>query len=93
MNYAADVALVFVAQYGTVLLLGLQSLNVNQRRYVAAAITSLLLGVAGFFTTSVIGAAKGMTLSALWWSFVLAGPCGIVTAIWAHPALIRLIRR
>lgn len=84
-----DSILVFVLQYVYVLLLGLQSLNVHQRRYVGAAITSLLLGIGGFYVTSVVGSSRGMTLSSVWWGFVLAGPAGITTAIAIHPWLVR----
>lgn len=89
----SDVAIVFIAQYLMVLLLGLQSLNVRDRHYVGAAVTSFLLGVCGFFITSTVGSAKGMVLTTLWWGFVLAGPCGIVTAMLIHPWLVRLFGR
>ena len=93
MTHHLEVALVFVAQYIFVLLLGLQSLNVRDRHYFGAAVTSFLLGVGGFFLTSTIGSAKGMALTPLWWSFVLAGPCGIVTAIAVHPHLVKFFGR
>ncbi len=86
-------AAVFVAQYLMVLLLGLQSLNVRDHHYVLAGITSFLLGVCGFYVTSVVGAAKGQALTILWWSFVVAGPCGIVTAMAIHPTLVGIWRR
>lgn len=85
-----EAALVFAVQYVYILLLGLQSLNVNQGRYIAAAATSALLGVGGFYITSVIGAAKNMELSMLWWCFVAAGPAGIVTAMRIHPLLVKI---
>jgi hypothetical protein len=84
-----EAAVVFVAQYLMVLLLGLQSLNVRDRHYVLAGITSFMLGVCGFYVTSIVGAAKGQVLTILWWSFVIAGPCGIITAMAVHPALVR----
>jgi len=86
----SDVITVFVAQYFMVLLLGIQSLNVRDGHYALAAITSTLLGVCGFYITSIIGDAKGQVLSILWWSFVIAGPCGIVTAMAIHPKLLSL---
>lgn len=85
----SEAVLVFFAQYAYVLLLGLQSLNVHQRRYVGAAVTSMLLGVGGFFVTSIVGSSKGMTFSSVWWGFVFAGPAGITTAIAIHPWLVR----
>lgn len=88
-----EAALVFVAQYVYILLLGLQSLNVQQRRFVGAAITSTLLGIGGFFVTSIVGSAKGMTFTALWWGFVVSGPAGITTAMVIHPRLVSLFSR
>jgi hypothetical protein len=88
-----EAALVFLAQYVYVLLLGLQSLNVNQRRFGMAAATSFLLGILGFLTTSIVGAAKGMELSLLWWGFVVSGPVGIVSAMLLQPHLVRLFTR
>ena len=88
-----DALLVFVAQYAYVLLLGLQSLNVNQRRYVAAAVVSFLLGIGGFFVTSIIGAARALTFTALWWGFCLSGPAGIVTAMRIPPWMVSKFSR
>jgi hypothetical protein len=84
-----DAALIFAAQYVCILLYGLQSLNVNQRRYIMAAVCSFLLGVLGFYVTSIVGGAADMTWTFLWWGFVFAGPAGICTAIWIHPFLVR----
>jgi hypothetical protein len=89
----SDSLLVFAASYLNVLLLGLQSLNVHQRRFVGAAICSTLLGVSGFVVTSIIGDARGLTLSVLWWAFVLSGPAGIVTAMAIHPWLVKVFTR
>jgi hypothetical protein len=88
-----DALLVFAAQYLYVLLMGLQSLNVNQRRYVWAAVTSFLLGALGFLTTSIVGAAKGMELTLLWWCFVVSGPVGIVSAMHLQPWLVKVFAR
>lgn len=83
-----DAALIFAAQYIYILLLGLQSLNVRDRHFVGAAVTSFLLGVLGFFVTSIVGGARGMEFSMLWWGFVFSGPAGIVTAMVIHPWLV-----
>lgn len=82
--------MVFGAQYCYVLLLGLQSLNVQQRRYLAAAVCSFLLGVGGFYVTSVVGSSRGLTFEAVWWGFTLSGPAGITTAMLIHPWLVRV---
>lgn len=84
-----DAAFIFAAQYIYILLLGLQSLNVNQKRYVMAAACSFLLGTLGFYVTAVVGDARDLTFTVLWWGFVFAGPAGICTAMWIHPYLVR----
>jgi hypothetical protein len=81
---------VFAAQYVYILLLGLQSLNVNNGQYLMAAVTSTLLGLFGFYLTSVIGDARDMEFTTLWWGFVLSGPAGITSAMKLHPYLKRL---
>lgn len=88
-----DAALVFGAQFVMIFLLGIQSLNVNGKHYVSAAITSALLGVFGFYLTGTIAAAhqQGM-FSVIWWSFVTAGPLGIITSMKLHPVLVRWFR-
>lgn len=91
MNSTA--VLVFIAQYVYILLMGLQSLNVNQRRYTAAAVCSFLLGTLGFFVTAIVGDARGLTFTTLWWGFVLAGPAGIVTAMKIHPWMVSTFSR
>lgn len=85
-------ALVFVVQAVYVVLLGLQSLNVNGGHRVLAAATSFALGVSGFYVTSVVGSAKGGEGSFLWWCFVLSGPVGILAAMSLHPRLVRLFK-
>jgi nitrate reductase NapE component len=72
-----------------VLLLGLQSLNVNTGHKTLAAICSLLLGICGYHITSVIAAAQGAYGSGVWWGFILAGPCGIVSSMYLHPHMRR----
>lgn len=83
---------VFFAQYLYILLLGLQSLNVRDRHFVGAAITSLLLGVLGFFVTSIVGTSRGLEFAAVWWGFVISGPSGITTAMLIHPWLVSFFR-
>ena len=81
MPLAVDSALVFVIQFAYVLLLGLQSLNVNGGHRTAAAATSLALGMCGYQITSAIAAHRGEFCSVVWWAYVLAGPCGIVSSM------------
>jgi hypothetical protein len=76
-----DALIVFVAQFVQVLLLGLQSLNVNHGRRAAAATVSLLLGTIGFHITATIASHRGEEFGTVWWCYVFAGPCGILTSM------------
>ena len=75
-----DIILVFLTQFAYVCVMGLQSLAVNAGRYAQAAIQSFALGAAGFFITSQI-AKRGEFGSGTFWSYVLAGPAGIITSM------------
>jgi len=81
---------IFFAQYLTVLLMGLQSLNVIERRFMLAGITSIALGACTYHLTAVIGAAQSSQGSALWLAFIFAGPLGIWTAMLLQPFLVIL---
>lgn len=86
-----EAILIFAAQFGMIMLLGIQSLNVRDRDYVGSSITSLLLGVFGFHVTSTIAAMSHEGVGSLvWWFYIAAGPCGIATSIWLHPRLKKL---
>lgn len=80
-----DVLKIFVAQYLTIFLMGLQSLNVVGKKYAAAAITSCCLGVSGYLTTGIISQnySQGM-LSWVFFGFLVAGPVGIVSSMFVH---------
>ena len=83
---------VFLSQFCMVYLLGMQSLNVRDGRYVGAAITSALLGVFGFILTSTIGSKEAADLFTVFgFTFVVAGPLAIMAAMATHPKLIKLI--
>lgn len=88
----SDVLLVFCSQFVYVLLLGLQSLNVNGRHYALAASTSGLLGVLGFWLTAAI-AQKPEVGTAVWWAYIAAGPTGISGSIYLHPHVKRIYER
>lgn len=90
-----DSIIIFVSQFGMIYLLGMQQMNVTGKHYVAAAVTSLLLGLFGWLTISIISAAnkEGM-LSMVFWFYLIAGPLGIVTAMRTHGFLVvKLYRR
>lgn len=76
-----DAAIVFAAQFAYVLVMGLQSLAVNNGRYAQAAIQSFMLGTAGFVITNEI-VRKGQLGGPTYWAYVLSGPCGITASMW-----------
>jgi len=85
---------VFAAQFAYVLLLGLQSLNVNGRHYGMSMVTSFALGTLGFYLTAMVAEVKiSGQFGSVWWGFVAAGPAGIALAIWIHPRLRRAYQR
>lgn len=73
-----------------IFLLGFQQLNVQNNYYISAFITSSLLGVFGYYLISVIAEVKTAgNFSSVWWSYVLAGPFGIISSMLIHPRLAR----
>lgn len=76
-----DAAIVFLAQFSQVLILGLQSQCVAHGYKAAAACNSLALGTIGYYITATIAANRGDFGGSVWWSYVVAGPCGIVTSM------------
>jgi hypothetical protein len=76
-----DALIVFFAQFLYVLVMGLQSLAVNNGRYLQAALQSFLLGSIGItITTEVVR--RGEIGGATWWAYVIAGPAGICLSMW-----------
>lgn len=74
--------LVFICQYFYICLLGLQSRNVQHANYVGAAVVSTMLGIFGLTITTILARAAIVEGGwPVWVSFVLAGPCGICSAI------------
>jgi len=82
--------IIFIAQFITIYLLGIQQKNVIGGHYVFAFLTSLVLGVSGWYLTSIIAAANLDAIgSTVWWSFIVAGPLAITTAMRTHPIIIK----
>ena len=76
---------IFIAQFITIYLLGVQSLNVRDGNYLAAAITSTALGCSGYYIAAVVGKLPADAwFSAPWWAYIVAGPIAICTAIRTH---------
>jgi nitrate reductase gamma subunit len=76
-------AQVFVATGAMSLLLGLQSKNVNQSKYLAAAVTSMFIALSQiiFAKAAVSGGAPEYI------AMMLGGACGITLSIWIHDTL------
>lgn len=80
----------FVATFVAVFALGLQSLNVNGRHFVAAGLTSLLIGGANLVLFKSLPGPTGPLELA---GYLLGGPVGIVCAMFAHPLLVGVSTR
>ena len=81
--------IIFIAQFCVVYLMGIQSLNIKGGHYLAAAITSFIMGVFAFASTSIIGKiALSDIISVVGIVFLVAGPLGITCAMASHKHLI-----
>jgi hypothetical protein len=75
----------FMATYLYIGILALQSRNVNSGQYVAAAMTSAIIGGLQVFSV------RTMALANAWDAFILtstAGPAGVVSAMYLHRKLL-----
>ena len=80
-----DNLILFVSQFLLVFLLGFQSLNVVRGYYVLAFLTSMLLGVAGWFTINIVANASMYdVLSITFIVYIFAGPIAIISAMATH---------
>lgn len=75
----------FASAFTTVFSLGFQQQNVIHRHYGAAAATSLLIGVSQIFLWRTLPDASAAQIVAT----LCGGPVGIVSAMWAHPRMMR----
>jgi hypothetical protein len=82
-------AWLFASTFALVFALGLQSLNVNGGHYRAAFITSLGIGASNLVLFKMAPDASGIEIVA----YLAGGPLGIVSAMRAHPYIVRLYRR
>lgn len=76
----------FVSTYVLVFALGLQSLNVNNGHHYAAAITSFAIGSMQMILFKLAPDASWSEIAA----FLLGGPFGIVSSMYAHPYLVKI---
>lgn len=82
-------AWLFASTYVLVFALGLQSLNVNGGHYAAAFFTSFGIGASNLVLFKMAPDAGGIEIVA----YLAGGPLGIVSAMRAHPYIVRLYRR
>jgi hypothetical protein len=72
--------ILFASTFVLVFFLGLQSLNVNGGRYVAAFMTSFGIGLSQLMLYKLAPDADGWQIAA----YLSGGPFGIVASMWAH---------
>lgn len=75
----------FASAFGTVFALGFQQQNVIHRHYVAAALTSFVIGACQIYLWRTLPGSDTSEIVAT----LLGGPVGIVAAMWAHPLLLK----
>jgi hypothetical protein len=78
----------FASAFFTVFLLGIQQMNVHGRHYLAAIVTSFGIGAAQIFLWRLVPDADAGQIAAT----LCGGPVGIITAMWLHPRIARLLR-
>lgn len=82
--------LLFGATYFLVLLLGLQSLNVNGGHRFLSALTSFGIGTANITILKIMPGPTGVVEVA---AYLLGGPLGILTSMAIHPWMVRKFGR
>lgn len=76
-------AILFVSTFGLVFLLGVQQLNVQHDHHLAAAATSLFIGISQLALYKLAPDAGGVEIAA----YLAGGPLAIVCAMKVHPWL------
>lgn len=80
----------FLASFVVVFALGFQQLNVAGCHYVLAILTSAAIGTATLVQFKYLpGPTSPLEIAA----YIVGSALGIVTSMWAHPALLRAIQR
>lgn len=75
--------LVLVSTFFAVFFLGLQSLNVNQRQYVSAGVTSIFISSSHIALYKLVPDAGLLPIL----GYYLGGVTGITASIWSHPRI------
>jgi len=76
--------LLFASTFILVFALGFQSLNVNRSHYVAAALTSIVIGSMQMIMLKLGPEASAIEIIA----FVAGGPFGITASMWSHQRIL-----
>ena len=80
----ADHLLLFASTFISVFALGFQSLNVRGDHYLAAFMTSFVIGGGNLFILRLVPDADAGLIAA----YLLGGPFGIVSSMWVHKRTI-----
>lgn len=79
--------ILFSSTFVLVFALGLQSLNVNNGHFIAAALTSFVIGSGQMILFKLAPDASWSEIAA----YLFGGPFGITASMWAHPRLAKLL--
>lgn len=74
--------LTFLAVFGLVFALAFQSLNTNRGHYMAAFVTSWIIGACQLYVLKAIPVSESWTVDL---AYLAGGPFGALTAMWLHP--------
>jgi len=75
-----NLIILFLSTFGLVFALNFQTLNVSRGQYVAAFLTSILLGVANLVILRAIPHGNGWEIVA----YLSGGPFGVIASMWVH---------
>lgn len=85
----ASALLVYLSTFVTVFALGLQSLNVNQRMFIFAAVTSLAISSGHLWLYKIMPHPTWLDLG----GYYAGGVTGILASMWVHPYIKVWIER
>ena len=83
----------FICQFITVYMLGIQSLMVRDNNYIGAMIGSLIIGSTQFYLMAVISKIGFESIgTTIWFIFIVAGPIAIAASMHTHPYISKLMK-
>lgn len=77
---------IFISQFLTIYLLGMQSLMVRDNHYLGAFLGSLLIGICQFYIYNITNTFGLLSID--WFVFIIAGPVAIISAMKTHPIIM-----